>query len=310
MPGCHPQPRPGTTANWIGLAVGDQRPARAPHCPAMDPSAAFEEIRFVPIVKAYPALSRTYGEVCCVAGVQIGDGERPAWIRLYPVPFRSLADDKQFRKYEPMDIQVQAHGGDRRLETRRPNVDSIRPSGRVIGTERGWRARRPLVEPLMETSMCAIQRQQREVGKSLAVFRPREVIDLLIEPVEERPDKRRMAAAAAAQKSLFEEAEIRALEQVPFAFKYRYVCADPSCRTHTQTIIDWEIAQYYRRIRGAADWQDRLRSRWLGELCGSGKDTAFIVGNQHQHPMSFLVLGVWWPPLAPEQLALGEGAHV
>lgn len=276
----------------------------------MTAGTAFEGIRFVPIVKAYPALSRTYGEVCCVAGVRIDDGGRPGWIRLYPVPFRSLADDKQFRKYEPMDLQVQAHGGDRRPETRRPNIDSIRPSGRVLGTEHAWRARRPLVEPLMASSMCAIQREQRELGTSLGVFRPREVIDLRIEPVEESPDKRRMAAAAAAQKSLFDEAEVTALEQVPFAFKYHYVCSDPSCRTHTQTIIDWEIAQYYRNVRRTADWRDRVRGRWLGELSGRGKDTAFIVGNQHQHPTSFLVLGVWWPPLALEQLALSEGGDV
>jgi hypothetical protein len=38
----------------------------------------------------------------------------------------------------------------------------------------------------------------------------------------------------------------------------------------------------------------------------SKRDTAFFVGNQHQHPTAFMVLGVWWPPKQPEQLALGD----
>jgi len=49
-----------------------------------------ESIDVLPLVKAYPALSKTYGEVSCVAGVQLaGDGNCPRWIRLYPVPFRA-----------------------------------------------------------------------------------------------------------------------------------------------------------------------------------------------------------------------------
>lgn len=50
-----------------------------------------ESIEFLPLVKAYPALSRTYGEVSCIAGVQMVDSV-PRWIRLYPVPFRALKD--------------------------------------------------------------------------------------------------------------------------------------------------------------------------------------------------------------------------
>jgi hypothetical protein len=52
-----------------------------------------ETIDFIPLVKAYPALSTKYGEVSCIAGVEI-TANGPRWIRLYPVPFRSLEDDQ------------------------------------------------------------------------------------------------------------------------------------------------------------------------------------------------------------------------
>src|SRR5271169_4378194 len=104
-----------------------------------------ENIDFVPLVKAYPALSKTYGEVSCIAGVQpTTDG--PRWIRLYPVPFRALQEDQQFAKYQPMTVRAEPHSGDRRPETRRPDRDSIKISGPVIPSANGWRARRRFVE--------------------------------------------------------------------------------------------------------------------------------------------------------------------
>jgi hypothetical protein len=32
-----------------------------------------------------------------------------------------------------------------------------------------------------------------------------------------------------------------------------------------------------------------------------GRDTVLFVGNQEQHPISFLVLGVFWPPAGATQ---------
>jgi hypothetical protein len=159
--------------------------------------------------------------------------------------------------------------------------------------------------------MCEIRRRQRTDGTSLAAFRPREVLDIVSERADVDEGKREIARAWAAQTSLLDQVEpderahqLRELEQVPWSFKYRYLCADPRCPTHTQSIIDWEIAEFFRRIQYRDDWRERLKAKWLGELCAPERDTAFFVGNQHQHPGSFLVLGVWWPPRQPEQLAL------
>lgn len=272
-----------------------------------------ETIDFLPLVKAYPALSKTYGEVSCVAGLRIDGQDAPQWIRLYPVPFRALEQAQQFAKYQPIRLEVQRHSGDRRPETRRPNRDSLRAIGDAIPSRDAWRARRRYVEPLMEESMCEVQRRQRVDGTSLAVFRPKEVLDLLIERADVKLEKAQIARAWAAQPSLLNQVpgeeqtqQLRALEQVPWSFKYRYRCADGRCNTHSQSIIDWEIAELYRKVARRDDWQEKLRDRWLGELCAPGRDTAFYVGNQHQHPTSFLVLGVWWPERRPEQLALGN----
>jgi len=46
-------------------------------------------------VKAYPAISKKYNETVCTAGIT----EEGKWIRIYPIPFRQLEYDNQFRKY-------------------------------------------------------------------------------------------------------------------------------------------------------------------------------------------------------------------
>lgn len=97
------------------------------------------DIDFIPLVKAYPALSTKYGEVSCAAGVEMTT-HGPRWIRLYPVPFRPLDDDQQFRKYQPVCLSVEAHRGDlvgagwklgrlRRLKTRPLGVAVGCPAG-------------------------------------------------------------------------------------------------------------------------------------------------------------------------------------
>lgn len=268
------------------------------------------EVKVLPLVKAYPNLSRKYGEVSCIAGLDLDTGE---WVRLYPVPFRSLEDRQQFRKYQPIRASVQRRSGDRRPESWRVDADSIEVIAPVVSPERGWEARRPLVEPAIGESMCAARRAQRENGTSLQMFRVREVSDLVIEEVERDPEKGRMAEAWAAQGSLLDAGELKqqreALEQIPFRFQYRYRCSDSDCRGHLQSIVDWEIVQLFRNVRDHADWKQRIRQKWLDQMCGADKDTAFIVGNQHQYPDGFLVLGVWWPP-KPSQLSLVDSGDL
>lgn len=277
----------------------------------MKRTGEWQEMRFVPMVKAYPALSKTYGEVSCVAGVQVDDG-RHRWVRLYPVPFRALDEEQQFAKYQPLRLRARSHSGDRRPETLRPDRDSIRTDGGPIPAGPGWQPRRWLIEGLTSDSMCELQRRQAKDSTSLGIFRPKQVTDLLIERADVSSEKQRIAEAWASQRSLLDGVEgseqahqIKELELIPWTFKYRYDCSDPDCNGHSQSIIDWEIAATYRGIRHLPDWQKRLRDRWLGDLCAEDRDTAFIVGNQHQHPVSFLVLGVWWPSRIPEQLSLG-----
>jgi hypothetical protein len=146
--------------------------------------------------------------------------------------------------------------------------------------------------------MCEVLRRQEADGTSLAAFRPADVLDLVIDDdVDEWGEGK---AGQASQPSLFFPTK-DGLEQIPFRFRYRYRCSTPGCRTHFQSMIDWELAQSFRAWRERYDEKtllENLRTRFLDQMCGPTKDTIFFVGNQHQAPKAFLVLGVFWPAQA------------
>jgi hypothetical protein len=259
----------------------------------MPPSAGRETARLVVVVKGYPTVSRTYDEAVCVAGIRT-DLPQPQWVRLYPVQFRDLEFSKQFKKYQEITLYVSG-ANDSRPESRRPDTGSLSLGG-VISTRHRWARRWELVRPLVVESMCSIQRQQKVDHTSLGVFKPRDVIDFIITPDHSpwKPGQR----ATLAQPSLFLPSKTQ-LEKIPYNFSYRYDCSSTSCKGHEQTIIDWEAAQAFRNFRrlyGEEEGLVRMRDKWLGEMCGTAKDTHFFVGNQHLHPLAFLVLGVFWPP--------------
>jgi hypothetical protein len=204
--------------------------------------------------------------------------------------------DQRFKKYQHIIVEATKHTGDTRPETMRPNVDTLE-LGQVVETKGTWNDRRPFVEPLVVESMCEVLRRQRLDGTSLAAFRPAEVIDLEIDADEDEwtPSQ----AGVAAQPSLFFPRKTT-LEKIPHRFRYHYRCG-PKCGGHHQSMIDWELAQAYRQWRmknGEAVALQMIRQKFLNEMCDVRKDTIFFVGNHHLYPESFMVLGVFWPPLS------------
>jgi hypothetical protein len=269
-----------------------------------------EKLRFVVLVKAAPVLTRQLDETMCVAGVRTGKAG-VEWVRLHPVPFRDLDDDSRFAKYQTVEVDVIRSKTDRRPESWSPIHGSI-VLGKTMDTSAGWRRRRNLLGQLPELGMCdLIEANRRGSGPgvpSLAVVRPVEPPRLVItERGQEQVDEwRRRAVAAEARVSLFDDpsAKKAPFEVVPWRFQYEFRCSAPECiGKHTQTIVDWEILALWRRVRGEPDWKERMRRRFEDDMW-KGKDSVLFVGNQEQHPISFLVLGVFWPPAGPVQTML------
>ena len=111
----------------------------------------------------------------------------------------------------------------------------------------------------------------------------------------------------AAQGSLLAQGAPK-LEFSPFTFKLAYRCQSASCRGHEQSIVDWEISEAWRNWRRSypTDYLDRIEEKWLS-LVDPARLPALYVGNQHQAPQGFLVLGIARDVTPVEPTPVGPG---
>lgn len=254
--------------------------------------SVFSKKQILVVVKTYPNPSRRYQETVCVAGVLLENP--PSWIRIYPILFRDLPFEQQFKKFQIIEIDIQRNKQDIRPESHKVIADSIKPLGE-IGTKNNWEERKKYLMPLVQPSMCAIQIEQKESYRSLGLFKPLEVIDFVAE--EDNTDWNDSDKKLLSQMKLFGK-EKQVLEKIPFKFKFHYRCADEKCNGHKQTIIDWETAQLFRKLKNKYSSKQlvaMMKQKYLNQICGSDKDVYFIVGNQLEGPLSFLILGIVYP---------------
>ncbi|MFH1613522.1 MAG: hypothetical protein ABIG61_00350 [Planctomycetota bacterium] len=247
-------------------------------------------------VKAPPHPSKKYQEINCCAGIDIDTGR---WIRLYPIPFRLLDDDKKFPKYSIITVKCEKPKRDRRVESYRVNEESISIE-KWLDTNDNWAARNKIVLPTVSPSFCSILKKYNE--KSLGCIKPAHV-EFHVEKVSKKPSKKHENVYS--QLRLFDKSLIP-LEHIPYAFYYTFKCVDtPSCQGHKLMIEDWEIVQSYRRWKARYPEKELLsniRKKWFSELCSPKRDTYFFVGNMHRFPKQFLILGVFYPPRSQPSL--------
>ena len=144
-------------------------------------------------VKTYPTLSRKYGETVCTAGVR-ADG---SWMRIYPVPFRRLEDEEQYKKFDWIETDfVRGRSGDPRPETHL--------SGRLgeDAPRRAYRNRRQLARGagafLLNKAKVYNRLEPLLIGAkenrlSLAVFKPAKIRGFIWEDDERDWDPAKVA---------------------------------------------------------------------------------------------------------------------
>ncbi|MFC4107124.1 hypothetical protein [Micromonospora zhanjiangensis] len=246
-------------------------------------------------VKAAPNPSEKYGETVCVAGVST-DLRRPGWVRLYPINFRELSSDENFRKYDVISVDATPARQDQRRESWRPRMTSM---VRLRHLE-PWKHRRAWLDQYVEDSMCRLNQDARidANAKSLSLVRPREVGGLTIKPHPGwTPDEQRRIDAYVSQLDLFSGQDRTPLAAPRFKAAYRYRCHDQMCNGHQQGLIDWEFVALQRRLRHLTDGEIRrqLEDKFVRLMCDPSRDVAFYVGNQAKRAHVFSVLGVYYP---------------
>lgn len=259
-----------------------------------------QRVEVLVLVKAAPQPSSQYGETVCVAGLR-GPVDRPTWIRLYPVPFRYLDGERQFQKYQLIDIATRDAGGDKRPESRKIVADSIQ----IKQTLSRWAARTRWVERLQTPTMCSLVEAARADvnATSLAAVRPREPLELSFERNPGwTPEQLQRFQAFRSQGSLFDEVPLPLLQPPRFRVRLLYRCEAQACVPHEQTIIDWELTALQARYRTAtdADLKTVITRNFFDIPFQAKREPLLFVGYQEsiRRRASFTILGLYYPERA------------
>ncbi len=252
-------------------------------------------------VKTYPTLSRKYGETVCTAGIR-DDG---SWVRIYPVPFRRLDEEQQYKKFDWIECQLVRNPSDPRPETFRP-VDQAElvPVGHMDRFH-DWSERRKL---LLRTARVFDRLDDLITGAkcnelSLAVFKPTRLLDFTCESEDRdwNPDKLKQMRDTYSQLDLFEDNAWRqtfeVIPKLPYSFSYKF--EDASGKQSELQILDWEAGALYWNCLRSSDGNEtvaltKVRQKYYDEF--ARKDLHFFLGTTQQFhfvaPNPWVIIGV------------------
>jgi hypothetical protein len=268
-----------------------------------------EKKRVLITVKAYPLPSRTYTELVCTAGIT-AEGE---WIRIYPVPFRFLADKGKYSKYQWVDLNLKKASKDFRpesyslVDTSLEDMDIIE----TVDTSKKWSKRKKLVleeGPKVYTSMTELIEDSKDPKNiSLATFKPAKITGF---EFEEERDWSEGLQKNLQQHDLFDErggkGDQDIVQKLPFKFYYKLV--DENGKPSRMMIEDWEIGALYWNCLKRADGNEdialqKVREKYFDTFTQKN-DIHLFLGTTlqyHRRRMNnpFVIIGVFYPPTNP-----------
>lgn len=267
-----------------------------------------ERARVLITVKAAPEPSKTYGDTVCVAGVRLNDDGSGTWVRIYPVAFRHLNSAQQFKKFEVIDVDLTRATKDTRLESHRPNWETL--SRHEKYTTYPNHARGPILEQLLGPTTCDLRAgvEADLNAQSLGLVEVRKLKPLKF--VEHGPwtDAQIADMQAAMQPDIFGEVDDKPMLVPPrFKVHYDYYCMTPDCTGHKPRILDMELSalQYHHRYKSDTELKALITQKFHTEMWNEKVRTYFFVGNFADivKRRNFSVLGVYKPPRASDYAA-------
>lgn len=256
--------------------------------------------RILILAKTYPSPSAKHTETSCVAGINEAGQPR----RLYPVPFRLIAGDQQFKKWQWIQVRIEKSPADHRPESHRIFVDTIQVED-VLTTEKKWALRRLWLEKLPAfDNFAALETSREQDGISLALLRPKRLVKLEIVSADQAEwTEEEMAKLLHEQNqgNLFEQEEdrkqLKLLKKLPFDFYYHYVCDTPEGeQSYRHKIVDWEIGMLFWNCKKshASEWEKPFRAKLETDF--AEKDLMFMMGNIHRFQHQWLIISLKYPP--------------
>lgn len=269
--------------------------------------------RVLMVVKTYPTPSADHGETVCTAGIRLRDG---AWVRIYPFPFRLADLEAKFKKWQVIEVPLTKATKDPRPESYKLHDVAAIKLGEEIGPENAtWATRLTHIEPTIMPSVEAVLNGIPPKGDQTwgPTIRPVEIqtagakfsAKYVGETWTPEEQAKLVKAEQLALGSLFDTAPraYRPLEKIPYDFYLTF--QDLTGASYTYRILDWEIAELFRRMRAQHGTPEaaleKVRYKIEDQILAAGNRVILILGNVHfQYKQRQLVIDGFIYPKRPK----------
>lgn len=261
-------------------------------------------------VKAYPAISKKYNETVCTAGIT----EEGKWIRIYPIPFRQLDYNNQFRKYEWVELELERNTSDFRTESFRPRnlmLDDLISYGIIKADRDTWAERRKCVLKKIYTNLEQLiaEAKNKDICTSLAVFKPTKIIDFIYQETDRewKKGKIEFLKSKKLQLNLFENNELNDIDEfeivdkLPYKFSFKFL--DDAGKESTLMIEDWETGMLFWHSLESNEGNEfkaceDVKKKYFEDFAKT-KDYYFFLGTtkrfHYTAPNPFVIIGDFRP---------------
>lgn len=263
--------------------------------------------RILILCKTYPSPSARYTETSCVAGMD----ENGTLIRIYPMPFRIVNDEQQFKKWQWITARIEKAHADHRPESHKIYVDTIDCSEPSLPAgDKGWAVRRQWLNKVPQFSdFGAAEAARVASGNTLALLKPSRIIGLDIKKAvapEWTDEEKTKLLQMQSQGDLFntddEAKSLKLLRKMPYDFHYRYACTvNGSEIEYRHKLVDWEVGALYLNVERShgKNWEAPFRQKLEQQI--PANELMFLLGTIHRFPDQWLIVSLIYPPKLPPE---------
>jgi len=255
---------------------------------------SYEKRQILLIVKAYPEISKRYGNVVCIAGVLEDTNEL---IRLYPVQLQEISR-KGLKKFTRFEARITKNRDEKlkRKESYKIQTNSIKvidDSLTKVEERNVWEKRVSIIENLLSSSVEDLENSFNIDKTSLGIIKPK--IDTVSFKTKKPVEEIEIKIAKSIQKTLFGD-KIITPDKIEKTFYYEFDCLNENCIHHKKICVDWELYEAFRNWRKKYSSEDlfvKLKDKF--EIFMKQRNLYFILGTHSQFP-SWFIIGLFYPP--------------
>ena len=246
----------------------------------------YQKRRVCVLVKAQPQDSQKYDETVCVAVVT----EDHRLLRLYPVRFRHLPDDKRFRRFDWIDVDITRAHSDPRPESFKLKEDSLAIVRKHDQATPEENAR--LWLPAVSASVAELEDLQQTTGQSLGIIRPEpETVRFKYQAIKRAPPEDQATTQMVYQQASLLEAPLKRLPAPEYVFRYEFACGG---KEHAMQLHDWEVQTTYHAYRRKYGTEKEALEKMTEfyQDKAPARNLHLIMGTMQKRPYQFICIGV------------------